>query len=294
MVNMNKKGLILSFVLSFMLLTNVALAQYEWFSDLGELFGAGGGGAPPDALIGFLNYFGVPEDILVGWGGIFYYIIIPLATFALVLKAILVEEIMVNTMKLETFRDWRGWLFILLILGFLLPTGLVGMTAMWLYASAGILVIYGFGALLLMAVIQKLTYMRGGRDYYTLVIGVIVAALVAAFIPNVGIVLAGLAIFMSIVGYRRTRRIAVMGPLGDKKQKELDYADNIMGNIKRHLKGKKELKTYRNKEPFLRDAQNLASDLINERISLTNARKEFKALKTRIDDADAAAKQKKP
>lgn len=277
-VRMFKKILALFFAFSFILFISVAFAADDGFFSSWQT--ASQSFQTPDLLVNFLTYFGIPKEITVNWGGILYYIIIPMLTFAIVLKTILIDTIVVDTIGIRTFRGWKGWLFVLLIISFLAPTGILGMTAMWLYATAGILVVYGFGALLIMGVVSRLIYRRTGAPFYGLVAGVIISALLALFIPGVGIVLAILGILMAIVGYSRTKKIG-FAELPEEKQNELDFSDQIESIIRKHLVDKEIPSRYH--DAYIKDAREIKGELNSGMITLEQAKQRTSSLKTRID-----------
>ena len=289
---MNINALFLSFALSILLMSSVVFANQwtnaddNWFAGWTNLFASTattGGPAIPNELVNFLTYFGVPSDVLVGWGGLVFYIIIPFLTFAIILKAILIDEIIVNTMKLTQLGGRKGWILIVLILGFLFPTGIVGAMAMWLYAVAGIMVVYGFGALLILAVIQRLTYKRTGGGIIALSLGIIIAALAAVFIPQAGVLIAILSTIMAVYGFSRTRNITKFGDLADDKWKDLNYSDTIKRDIEQELKKKGIRGQSRNE--FISVAKNIASDLRAGIISISGAKQRVARLKKDIDQS---------
>lgn len=195
---------LLIFSLSF---TNVA-AQLRELRDLSNRPLPLTGIQLPQSLEDFLLNFGFTTNFLSaeGWGGVLYFIIIPLLTFAIVLKAILIDEIITGMMGFSQFQDWKGWAFVLLILGFLVPTGILGMAAMWLYASAGIFVVYGFGALLILSVARRFFITNFGVAVAAGVT-ILIVVIISFIFPQIAIIVAPLGIGWAVLGYIRSRGI---------------------------------------------------------------------------------------
>lgn len=149
---------------------------------------------PPENLIEFLVSFGIPQEIASSWPLLFIYVVVPIATFAIVLEAVMVRTIIVEMMGFKIFRGWRGWVFVLLVILFLIPTGLVGAFAMWLYASAGILVIYGFAALLFINIVKKFVSGATSKAIVSAVLLILAVVILSFLVP-------GLAIFIGFIGF---------------------------------------------------------------------------------------------
>jgi hypothetical protein len=184
-------------------------------------------GEPPELLVNFLKGFGLPEEVLIDWGLIILYIIIPILTFAIVLKAIMVDEVIGRLMGLKTFKGWKGWAFVLLIILFLFPTGLVGMVAMWLYAAAGILVIYGFGALLIVGIITKLAPGVRGRWLAGLVITIFAFIGLSLFNPIFAITIGILGILMTLGSYSKRKYLKIGEPYEEARKRGEDVTMEI-------------------------------------------------------------------
>jgi hypothetical protein len=194
---MKKIKLLIFFLILLVFLIKPVYAQDDWFSGWKNLV-SGQLGPTPDFLVNFLKNFGLPEEILVDWGGIIFYIIIPILTFAIVLKAVMIEEVIVNMMGFRTFEGWKGWVLVLLIVLFLFPTGLVGMFAMWLYAAAGIFVVYGFGALLIINIVKKFIPSGSPRMIFGIFAGVLVCVFLSFFVHFIFAFLIGIIAIATI------------------------------------------------------------------------------------------------
>jgi len=181
----------------------------------------------PTSLVDFLKNFGITEEISINWGGLIFFIIVPMLTFMIVLKAILVDSVIVGAMRLNTFRGWKGWIFVLLIIIFLFPTQILGMFAMWLYAAAGILVIYGFGALLIIAVIKRLIPGVKGRALGGIIAAVIIGIFLAFFNPAFGFIIAILGIAMGIGGFVKKKGVGFLSPYRESEQMGVDAANRL-------------------------------------------------------------------
>jgi len=172
---MDRKILILSFITIYLLLVPVVLAQIPEFE-----FGVG----IPSDFANLLESFGIPRGLSVDYGLLLIYIIVPMITFIIVLKAILVDQIMVNLSP--SFSGAMGWIFCILVIIFLLPTGLIGAVAMMLYALSGIVVIYGFGFLILM---ETFNYFTRGKPWWWkfIIFGIIGFFIATVFLQSLGL-----------------------------------------------------------------------------------------------------------
>ncbi len=238
MYYMRKVKLLIFFLLFLVFFSRIVYAQNisDWFGAWRQQISQWIG-PTPEYLVNFLEGFGIPKEITADWRGIIFFIIIPILTFSLVLKGIMIDEVVVNMMGIRTFEGWKGWIFVLLIVLFLFPTGLVGMFAMWLYAAAGILVIYGFGALLIIGVITRLAPGIKGKWLGGLVLSIFALIFLSFINPGFAIIIGILGILMSLSSYRKTKYLKIGEPYKEEKRMGQDITMEI-SNI---------IETYRNK-----------------------------------------------
>lgn len=274
MKSMKIETLFLIFLICVLIFSSdFASAQPRFFLDLEKLLDLDWykSHQTPTKFRDFLAVFGIPTEITEYWEMFIFFMLIPIATFALVIHSILIQEIIVNTMNLQAFAYWKGWIFTLLIIIFLLPTGILGRFAMWLYASAGILTVYGFGTLLIIGVADRLLLSVTGAWYWGSIGAVLVGVILAFFVPVFGILIGFLGMLMAIRGYIAHREVGVLGPLQQAKKDIIRLKADI-NNVKRHPEFKRLAADEQNALSILMDDQkrNLAANAITYQVARDN------------------------
>lgn len=280
---MKIEKIILVSICVFILSVNLVFATNGFFSAWDELRNwfkskEPQGGLPkwfkekntPMALVRWLEMFGIPEEITVNWGAIVFFIIVPMATFSLVIKYVLVDEIIVNTMKISKFSGFGGWLFVFLIVFFLLPSGILGRAAMWLYASAGILTVYGFGALLVIGVLDKfiLPYMPG-KWYLAPLIITFLGIVFTMLVPWFGIIIGILGVLWTVIGYTRHRSVGILAPerIGARRRAMVESRLTSYLNMFKNKLGETDLQIIQGKiDNLLSIAGELSDDALERKI----------------------------
>jgi hypothetical protein len=227
---MDKRILVFSFITIYLFLVPVALAQIPELPEF-KL----GVGIPSD-LANLLESFGVPRELSIDYGLLLIYVIVPMITFIIILKAILVDQVMVNLSP--SFSGAMGWIFCILVIIFLLPTGLIGAVAMMLYALSGIVVIYGFGFLIMM---EGLNYVTKSKPWWWkfIILGIVGFFISLLFFPSLGLLIGLIIVAYSIFRAWRARanmKAALLGlkPLeGEIRKANFERA---IGKINRLIK----------------------------------------------------------